>query len=166
MNAVEEVVGFLNRNKLSVTTAESCTAGMAAALMANVSGCGSALHSGYIAYTEEAKIAILGVNPQTIDGYGLTSEEVAREMALGALSRTSATLALSITGTAESDDCLNGVVCFAYALRTSLGYRLMSETQSFDGPRNQVRTAAAHYAVLALPNVCEKIHSYPEITTC
>lgn len=164
MTTVESVIDFLNHTGLSVTTAESCTAGLAAALMVDVSGCGTALHSGYIVYTEEAKNSCLGVDLQTIQAFGLTSEEVAREMAAGALQRSPAQLTLAITGTAESDDCLNGIVCFAYALRTRNGYQLLSESKSFEGTRNEVRQAAALHAILSLPDVYEKIQVLPEIT--
>lgn len=163
MRNIEEVVNFLNQQELSVTTAESCTAGLAASLMADVSGCGQSLQSGYVVYTEEAKNACLGVSFQTMQAYGLTSEEVAKEMAVGALERSSAQITLAITGTAESEDCLDGVVCFAYTLRTSKGYRLLTETKKFGGSRNDVRKAAAVHALLSLPGIYEKIQLNPEI---
>lgn len=163
MEHIEHVINFLNCHGLSVTTAESCTAGLVAALMADVSGCGTALNSGFIVYTAEAKTRCLDVSPQTIDGFGLTSEEVAKEMAIGALKKSSAQLALSITGMAESDDCLNGVICFAYALRTANGYKVIGETMQFDGQRNEVREAAALHALISLPNVHERFQIYPEI---
>ncbi|PUA29910.1 MAG: hypothetical protein B0W54_05030 [Cellvibrio sp. 79] len=163
MNSVEDIINFLNQHNLSVTTAESCTAGLVAAMMASVSGCGSALQCGYVVYTEEAKKSCLGVSLQTIQAFGLTSEEVAREMAIGALHKCSSQLIVAITGTAESDDCLNGIICFAYALRTQSGYRLLSETNSFSGSRNEVINAAAMHAILSLPTIYEKIQSFPEI---
>ncbi|MCE3251986.1 MAG: CinA domain protein [Cellvibrio sp.] len=163
MQNIEAVIQFLNQRELSVTTAESCTAGLAAAMMADISGCGTALQSGFVVYTEEAKHNYLNVSLQTIQTFGLTSEEVAKEMAIGALHKSSADIVLAITGTAESDDDLNGVICFAYAVRTPNGYRLLSESKSFNGDRNQVRRAAATHALVSLPVVYEKIQSYPEI---
>src|SRR6187551_3880374 len=112
MHSIEDVIQFLNHRNLSVTTAESCTAGLVAAMMADISGCGEALQSGFVVYTEQAKHNCLNVNFKTIRRYGLTSEEVAKEMALGALHRSSADIILAITGTAESNDDLNGVICF------------------------------------------------------
>lgn len=161
--SIEAVINFLNLNALSVTTVESCTAGLAAALMADVSGCGPALESGYIVYTEEAKHKCLGVSLEAMQTFGLTSEEVAKQMVIGALRKCTAKILVAITGTAESDDCLNGVVCFAFALKTAEGYRLLSETKSFEGERNQVRKAAALHAILSLPEIYEKIQHYPEI---
>ncbi|MEN0037941.1 MAG: nicotinamide-nucleotide amidohydrolase family protein [Cellvibrio sp.] len=165
MDDITKVIRFLNERGLSVTTAESCTAGLVAAFMADVSGCGNALHSGYVVYTEEAKNTCLGVRLQTIHAFGLTSEEVAMEMAIGALHRSAANLIVAITGMAESDDCLSGVICFAYGLKTQNGYRLLSETKKFEGSRNSVRKSSAIHAILSLPDVYEKIQSYPEINT-
>lgn len=163
MHNIETVIQFLNQHGLSITTAESCTAGMVAAMMADISGCGTALHSAYVVYTEAAKHDCLDVSLQTIETFGLTSEEVAKEMAIGALNKSSADIILAITGTAESDDDLNGVICFAYALRTTNGYRLLSESKSFIGDRNQVRRAAATHALTSLPETYKKIKTYPEI---
>lgn len=162
MHNIETVIQFLNQHGLSITTAESCTAGMVAAMMADVSGCGAALHSAYVVYTEAAKHDCLSVSLQTIETFGLTSEEVAKEMAIGALKKSAADIILAITGTAESDDDLNGVICFAYALKTKSGFRLLSESRSFTGDRNQVRRAAATHALTSLPDIYEKIQTYPE----
>lgn len=162
MHKIEDVVCFLNDRELSLATVESCTAGLAAAMMAAISGCGTSLQGGFVVYTKEAKHKYLGVSLQTIETFGLTSEEVAKEMALGALTRTSADLILAITGTAESNDQLNGVVCFAYAARTASGYRLFSESRRFSGDRNQVRNAAAAHGLISLPETFTKIQTLPE----
>jgi nicotinamide-nucleotide amidase len=162
MADADHVVDFLNLHGLSVTTAESCTAGLIAALMADVSGCGNALQSGYVVYTAEAKSQCLDVSQKTIDAFGLTSEEVAKEMAIGALQKSTSRLAVAVTGMAESNDCLNGIICFAYGLRTHKGYRLLSETKQFQGQRNEVRKAAALHAILSIPDVHEKIQLLPE----
>lgn len=163
MKTIDGVVDFLNQHNLSVTTAESCTAGLAASLLASISGCGSALHSGFIVYAADAKRELLGLDEQTMQTFGLTSEKVAEQMAIGAYQKTHSDMVVAITGTAESDDCLNGVVCFAYLLKTTKGYRLLSETTSFEGDRNEVRNAAAHHAIGSLPQIYEQLQSFPDI---
>jgi hypothetical protein len=85
--AIEDIVNFLKARQVTLTIAESCTAGEVCSLIANVSGCGSVLYSGYVVYDERAKQECLGVRAETIRQFGLTSEEVAREMACGALNR-------------------------------------------------------------------------------
>lgn len=151
MQSIENVVSFLEQYKLLLTTAESCTAGLIASLLADVPGCGAVLEGGYIVYSAQAKQNCLNVNPETIKTYGLTSEEVAREMALGALICSRANITVAVTGTAESDDHLNGVICFAYAMRIDEQPQVISETLRFEGERNEVRKAAALHAILALP---------------
>jgi nicotinamide mononucleotide (NMN) deamidase PncC len=67
-------------------------------MLAEVPGCGAALQIGYVVYSKESKQSCLGVSLHTIDIFGLTNEEVAREMALDALKRSEANIALANTG--------------------------------------------------------------------
>jgi len=163
VDSLENIIDFLCKRKLTLVTAESCTAGMVTSLLADVPGCGAILDMGYVVYTEHAKHYCLGVNLQTMNIFGLTSEEVACEMAVGALTRSSADLSIAITGTAESNDELNGVVCFAYAYvdnihkdRVENHYKVASETLKFTGERNQVRHLAAMHAITSIPKFYEK----------
>jgi PncC family amidohydrolase len=157
VNSVEDVINFLCEKKLQLVSAESCTAGMITSLIADIPGCGSILEMGYVVYTEYAKHHCLGVDLQTMYLFGLTSEEVAREMALGALKRSRANIAVSVTGTAESDDELNGVVCFAYAIHFENGKKVISETVKFNGERNEVRHLAATHAITSIPAIYKKL---------
>lgn len=155
---ISGIVNYLKAQEVTLTIAESCTAGEVCSLIANVSGCGSVLYSGYVVYDERAKQECLGVQAQTICQFGLTSEEVAREMAGGALSRHTPgegrpNLAVAITGTAESNDEEDGVVCFAYAARVKGEISIISETRKFDGSRNEVRSRAARHAIVSLPEL-------------
>ncbi len=151
MVRIEDVVGFLINRQISVATAESCTAGLMAAMMADVSGVGPAFERGYVVYLPEAKNDMLEVSFETIENYGLCSEEVAREMALGALRHSNSSMALSNTGAAEADNHLDGVVCFGCAANINGREKVISETLRFDGSRNEVRKAAARYGLLQLP---------------
>lgn len=151
MVRIEDVVGFLINRQISVATAESCTAGLMAAMLGDVSGVGPAFERGYVVYLPEAKNDLLNVSYKTIDEFGLCSEEVAREMALGALRHSGSSMALSNTGAAESDDELDGVVCFGCAALISGREKVVSETRHFQGSRNEVRQAAARYGLLQLP---------------
>lgn len=159
---IDQVVHFLQARQVVLTVAESCTAGAVCSLIADVSGCGSVLYSGYVVYDERAKQECLDVSATTIAQFGLTSEEVAREMALGALKRHRAheggpNFSIAITGTAESQDEQNGVVCFAYATFVNGEISVLSETIKFTAPRNEVRKQAAHHAILSLPRYYEKL---------
>lgn len=76
----EELVRILFERALKITTAESCTGGLIAATLVNVPGVSDVFETGYITYSEETKMRILGVKRETLEKYTVYSEEVAREM--------------------------------------------------------------------------------------
>lgn len=148
MLALDQLIGFFKDRKLSLTTAESCTCGLMASLLGDIPGCGSVLHSGLVVYDEEAKYKLLGVSADTVERYGLTSEEVAREMALGALRVTGASVAVSNTGVADdSEEDAGGTQCFAYALADAQRELVISETVRFEGDRVSIRKQAARHGL-------------------
>lgn len=107
--------------QLSVVTAESCTAGLASAVLSTAEGASEVLHGGFVTYTKAQKTAALGVPANLLDSRGAVNEEVARSMAVGALERSPAAIALSVTGVLgpEPDEDGNpvGLVFFACCLR-------------------------------------------------
>lgn len=147
---LESMLRYLSENKLRLVTAESCTAGLIASLLAEAPGSGSWLDCAFVTYSRQAKVHLLGVRDDTIDRYNLTSEEVAREMAEGALRLSQANVALADTGLAGpggQDDIPQGTVCFAWAFERDGQVQTFSETRRFDGDRNQVRQCSAEYAI-------------------
>lgn len=150
MNDIEQCVNYLKENDLRLATAESCTAGMIISFLAEVEGSGQCLECGYVVYSPEAKIRQLQVNPETIAAFGLTSEAVAREMALGALFNSDASVAVANTGIAgpePMDGLPPGTVAFAWAFSNEEQPRIFTEIKVFAGDRNEVRSAAARYAL-------------------
>ena len=89
---------------LRLATAESCTGGMLASLLTDVQGVAHAFERGFVTYTNEAKCEMLGVPSDLIDEKGAVSREVAVAMAEGALERSRANIALSVTGFADKGD--------------------------------------------------------------
>lgn len=154
MAALDEIAAFMERHGLLLVTAESCTAGLIAAKLAGLAGAAKVLDSAFVAYSPEAKERSLGVRRETIERAGLTSEDVAREMALGALGISRATLAIANTGVADDSACVPaGTQCLAWAFRPAGGdVMLFSETRRFDGDRNAVREACADYALQRVPD--------------
>ena len=148
---LQSVLLYLQDNKLKLVTAESCTAGMIASTLADEPGSGSWLDCAFVTYSVEAKIRCLGVNKETIERYNLTSEEVAREMAEGALKATSANVALANTGVAGPGPGEGGIapgtICFAWSFERKGGITTYAETRHFGGDRNEVRHAASDYAI-------------------
>lgn len=142
---------------LKLVTAESCTAGMISSMVADIPGSSAWLDRAFVVYSAVAKNEVLGVDFATIEKYDITSERVAREMALGALSKSSASLAIATTGLAGpsggTEDIPVGTVCFAWAFK---GYQLdvFSETKVFSGDRNEVRKAASEFALERAMELC------------
>ncbi|MFI8736429.1 CinA family protein [Ectopseudomonas toyotomiensis] len=157
MQNVEQVVNFLSKYKLRLATAESCTAGLISSLVADVPGSGKVLDCAFVTYSPQAKQRCLGVSADTIERFGLTSEEVAREMALGALLRSDADIALANTGLAQAEGEMDGVQCIACAIRLKQRQGIVSETVKFSGGRNQVREETARYALMQLPYYYERL---------
>jgi nicotinamide-nucleotide amidase len=105
--------------ELMLVTAESCTGGLFASMLTDVSGRAHAFERGFVTYTNEAKAEMLGVDPGLLDDPGPVSEPVARAMAEGALRNSRGDLALSITGFAgpAGPDDEPGLVHFGLARR-------------------------------------------------
>ena len=134
-------------NGAKIATAESCTGGMIGAALTDVAGSSDVFERGFITYSNAAKVEMLGVRPETLAAHGAVSEEVASEMAAGALARSRATLAVSVTGIAGpggSEFKPEGRVCFGLA--TAAGTR--TETVDFGAiGRAEVRQATVAHAL-------------------
>ena len=134
-----------------IATAESCTGGMVAAALTDIAGSSDVFDRGFVTYSNPAKVEMLGVRLETLESFGAVSEEVAREMARGALAHADASLAVSITGIAGpggSEHKPAGRVCFAVAQD---GRAIVTQTVEF-GPmgRDKVRAAARDHALTLL----------------
>lgn len=142
-----EVLALARRRGWKIATAESCTGGLIGGALTDIAGSSDVFDRGFITYSNAAKIEMLGVAETTLAGHGAVSEEVAREMAIGALTRSAADLAVSVTGIAGpggSGVKPEGRVCFGIAQRTGVA----TETVDF-GPlgRDKVRSATVRHAL-------------------
>lgn len=116
---VEQLLKEVCRRELTLVTAESCTGGLLASLLTDVTGCSHAFERGFVTYTNAAKHQLLGVPESLLDDPGPVSEPVARAMAEGALLHSGADIALSITGFAGpgAPGDTPGLVHFGSAMR-------------------------------------------------
>ncbi len=130
-----------------LATAESCTGGLVAAAITAIAGSSAVFDRGFVTYTNAAKVAMLGVLPATLDRFGAVSEQVAAEMAQGAIRQSDAQIAVAITGIAGpggSDFKPEGRVCFGVAT----GDEVSTQTVEFGAMgRDKVRAAAVQYAL-------------------
>jgi nicotinamide-nucleotide amidase len=99
----EVVVGRLLADDIDISLAESCTGGMLASKLVNVPGVSKVFEHGFITYSNQAKMDVLGVSKKTLDSFGAVSRETAIEMVKGLLARTKTRAGISITGVAGPD---------------------------------------------------------------
>jgi len=148
MDALAQKLGErLKAARAKLVTAESCTGGWAAQVVTSVAGSSGWFERGFVTYSNEAKRELLGVREDTLQKHGAVSEQTAREMAQGALSRSRGTVAVAVTGVAGpgggSAEKPVGMVCFAWESARSL----RSETQQFSGDRESVRRQSVEHAL-------------------
>ncbi|WP_295487055.1 CinA family protein [uncultured Pseudomonas sp.] len=148
-DSVATALQYFKDHRLMLTTAESCTAGAMVTLLAALPGAGEVLESGYVVYSPSAKRRLLGVSPETIERYGLTSEAVAWEMALGALKDSDASVAIATTGVAgpaPQPGVSPGTMCFAWAF-AGHPVAVFTRSQRFFGERAAVMHEGAIYGL-------------------
>lgn len=141
---------ILSTKKWQITTAESCTGGLIASTFTEIPGSSAWFEQGIISYSNKVKMRLLGVNPSTLEQYGVVSEEVAREMAIGAQQIAQASIGMSVTGLAGpsggTDEKPVGTVCFAWAMPD----KVVSATHYFSGDRQAVRLQSVKFALEVL----------------
>ncbi len=131
----------------TITCAESCTGGKVAAALTDIAGSSAIFERGFVTYSNTAKNEMLGVSAATLETYGAVSEQVAQEMALGALGAAKADVAVAISGIAGpggSDFKPEGRVC--YGIATPKGVQTETIEHGALG-RAQVRDAATRHAL-------------------
>lgn len=132
----------------TVATAESCTGGLIAGACTSVAGSSDWFDRGFVTYSNDAKVQMLGVSPATLAAHGAVSEPVAREMAEGALRHSPATLAVAVTGIAGPGGATPGkpvgLVWMALAVR---GGATHAAAHHFGGDRGAVRDATVAEAL-------------------
>ena len=141
-----------------VATAESCTGGMVAGALTEIAGSSDVVDRGFVTYSNEAKVQMLGVSKSTLDRFGAVSRETAEEMARGALGNANADVTVSITGIAGpgggSAEKPVGLVHFAAATRS--GALTHVEMRYGDIGRSAVREKSVLQALAMLKELAEQ----------
>jgi nicotinamide-nucleotide amidase len=150
MTLAEDLLEVAKAKGIVIATDESCTGGMVSAAITDVAGSSAILDRGFVTYTNDAKMQMLGVTKASLDDFGAVSEQVALEMAEGAVKNSKAQVAVSITGIAGpggSEFKPEGRVCFGITHRT----KVVTETVEFGAiGRKNVRIAARDHALRLL----------------
>ncbi|HEV7417018.1 MAG TPA: CinA family protein [Tianweitania sediminis] len=153
-----KVIALYKARRLMLSTAESCTGGLIAGALTEISGSSAVVDRGFVTYTNEAKVELLGVLPATLDQFGAVSRETALQMARGALYRSKADVAVAVTGIAGpgggSAEKPVGLVHLAAASRS--GRMIHSEMRYGAIGRSEVRLATV---VTALEMLAEAVQA-------
>ena len=143
-DAAQRAIQKLGGLSLTAALAESCTAGLVSAFMANTPGASAVLWGSYVCYTQEAKISMLGLDNVLLAANGLVSKETALSMAAGALQKSGADIAAAVTGLAGPDgggsDLPVGTIWIATAMQNG---EAAAREFHFTGSRNVIRILAA-----------------------
>jgi len=159
----EEITEKLKKLSVKIALAESCTAGMISALLANTEGASGVLWGSFVCYTQEAKVSMLGLDNERLNTCGLVSRETACSMAQAAMQKSCADIGASVTGLAgpfgDGSGVPVGTVWTSAALKNG---RTEAREYHFKGSRNAVRAQAA---VAALDLINEFLNKHIDINT-
>ena len=153
----KEVFEVASLKKIVIASAESCTGGMLSSAITDIPGSSAIFECGFVTYSNISKMKLLNVHQITLESFGAVSEEVAAEMAIGALKNSKANIAISITGIAGpggSNTKPEGMVCFSVAFEKDIK---LTKTKQF-GPlgRDIVREKATIYGLNLLKSALSK----------
>ncbi|NYS31234.1 CinA family protein [Pantoea sp. WMus005] len=147
----EQLGNILLSSGLQLATAESCTAGLISMTLAAVENSGDFYTSGFVTYSENAKIRLLGVKPETLKQHTAVSEQTAREMVQGACARSGEPVGLSITGYAGpgggEDGTPPGTIWFGWVLPDGSDE---AECHQFSGDPKSVMEQGTQFALEGL----------------
>jgi len=145
---LKKVSKKLHQKNLLLVSAESCTGGLLAKQITDLSGSSAIFDRGFVTYSNNSKREMLGVQKYTIEGFGSVSEEVVKEMAFGALNHSNADISVAISGVAGPDGGTKekpvGMVCFGFMKK---GKVALTTTKIFDGDREEIRLKAVDFAL-------------------
>ena len=157
MTIEEQVVNKLIDRGFHISFAESCTGGLCCGTLVNVSNASKVLDMSFVTYANEAKVELINVNPETIENYGVVSEQVAGEMCKGVAEKAHSEVGVGITGVAGPTGGTAkkpvGMVCFGFYVLENVTTRTI---QFGNIGRNEVRAKSVDFVFNTLAELLEK----------
>ncbi len=151
LELLDETSAILLDRNWKLATAESCTGGWIAKVCTDIAGSSAWFERGFVTYSNEAKMEMLGVNAAVLGSNGAVSRLVAEQMAIGAVRHSRAQVSLAVTGVAGPDggsaEKPVGTVWFAWS---GPQRAVDSALREFRGDRREVRRQAVHHALTGL----------------
>ena len=144
---LQKLLEMLTQQSLKIAVAESCTGGSLSAALTSLSGSSAYFDRGFITYSNQAKIDMLGVGLRTLETEGAVSEAVVLQMAQGVIVKAGVDLSVAISGIAGPTGATTtkpvGTVCFGFCIKD----QCFTQTQHFSGDRAQVIDASVNHAI-------------------
>jgi nicotinamide-nucleotide amidase len=150
LDSARNLLNALREKQLTLVTAESCTGGLIAGLLTEIPGSSDVVDRGFITYSNQAKQDMLGVPAPLLENYGAVSAEVAKAMAEGAIKRSKADIAVSVTGIAGPGGATQNKPVGLVFIAVSDDRKVVGHEYHFKGTRHEVRLAAVEKAVALL----------------
>lgn len=152
----QQAVALLKEKKLKITTAESCTGGLIAKMITDISGSSGVFDCGIVSYSNEIKMALLGVSEETLLQFGAVSEQTVREMSEGALRISGADISVAVSGIAgplsDATDKPVGLIFIAVNMNGKITVKKFNN--QFDvNIRENNRNSAANEALKLVCNI-------------
>lgn len=158
-NISAELIALLKKNKLILSTAESCTGGLIAKLLTDIPGASNVFVGSLVAYSNNIKRDILNVKQETLDNFGAVSHETVKAMAENINQIFKTDVAISVSGIAgpggETEVKKVGTVCFGFAFPD----KTETFTKHFQGSREHIRTESAIFAISYCKDYLNKLFS-------
>ena len=137
----------MDKNNLTLATAESCTGGMIASKLTGLSGVSSVFKGGYVVYSNELKEKLLGVSTETLKEFGAVSNECASEMVNGLCERLNVNAGIAVTGIAGPDGGTAEKPVGLVYIAVKLQQKVRVKKYIFNGNRDSIRSRATLYAL-------------------
>ena len=151
----EALIGSLSSRGATASTAESCTGGLIGASVTDVPGSSSVFLGGAVTYSNDAKVRVLGVDPDTLAEHGAVSPQVARQMATGAVRVFGSDYAVAVTGIAGPGGATETKPVGLVYIAVAHGPRTVVSGFNFGGDRSEVRSSTVREALLMLTDMVE-----------
>lgn len=157
VSMARRLVEALSSSGKMISTAESCTGGLIAGSLTEIPGSSAVVDRGFVTYTNEAKMDMLGVRSGTLEAFGAVSKETALQMAHGALYRSRSTFSIAVTGIAGpgGGSDLKPVGLVHIAARSRDGIILHREMRYGDPGRSAIRQATVRTALEMLLEIAQ-----------
>lgn len=156
---MENFINLLKKYNLTVSTAESCTGGLVASAITEITGSSAFFGMGVVTYANEAKMKLLGVKSDTLTAYGAVSEQTAKEMAEGILSLSDSDVSISVTGIAGPTGGTPEKPVGLVYIGISGKFGTFAYENHFSGSRSDVRSQTVEKAFKLAEEYISKFYS-------